>query len=402
MNAIRLPSAAIVALVMFAAGPASGQTPTPPCQAWFAAGAGAAEEPQDTAMALTEPDCYAWRLFVAVNWPADWTQRRSDPAKPFGSEGSVTWETWRNARNDAPASAFPEDGSDPGPWIGPVESAARTLASFDLEPRQQLERPEFSVEFDHHAAEDSINETRLNRATYEFVVGNGLYNLDGQIALAKTGARAIVFPALAKEVKAQWREIEPADKPRYHWTEVSMPDGPKLYGLTALHITTKDLPNWFWATFEHIDNKLSQADGGRSGNEGWLLESIDRFTCPKSPVDCNRAPDVAPIRGTRWTNYVLRGTQIDFIESTGEPTLLANSQPEQGFQSTSSCMTCHARASVGADGRRLRVFTTLPDGRSGGHVGPPDPSWFREPGTGGVRFTQLDFVWSLFRAQPAR
>jgi hypothetical protein len=133
--------------------------------------------------------------------------------------------------------------------------------------------------------------------------------------------------------------------------------------------------------------------------EGWQLSSVDRFSCPDRPVDCDRAPDVAPIRGTRWANYVLRGTQIDFIASTGQPTLLANSQPERGFQRTSSCISCHAIASIGSNGSRLDFFFDLPSGDVGGHVGPPNPDWFRASSTGALQFTQLDFVWSLMRAQ---
>ena len=29
------------------------------------------KEPQDSAAAITDPDRYAWRLFVALSWPAN-------------------------------------------------------------------------------------------------------------------------------------------------------------------------------------------------------------------------------------------------------------------------------------------------------------------------------------------
>ena len=86
--------------------------------------------------------------------------------------------------------------------------------------------------------------------------------------LAASGKQAIQFGRNAKEVKAQWRRISATDKPRYHWTEIVAADGTRrIYGLTALHIITKDLPNWFWATFEHVDNPA------RRGNEPWRLPS---------------------------------------------------------------------------------------------------------------------------------
>src|SRR5213075_1028400 len=70
-------------------------------------------EPQDTVAALLQPDQYAWRLFVALNWPANAANRVPDPGKPFGAPGPVVWETWRNVRPEAPGAVFPPNGSDP-------------------------------------------------------------------------------------------------------------------------------------------------------------------------------------------------------------------------------------------------------------------------------------------------
>lgn len=364
------------------------------------------EEPQDTAVALTESDRYAWQLFVAVNWPADIPHKVADAEQLFGAEGPVVWETWRNVRNAAPDTAFPPGGSDPGSWLTPSIPLARNVEHFDTTPLQLVARARMLAAtgqplpaFDLVPAEESINETRMNKTTYEFVRQHELYNIEGQEALVARGVDTSEFPLNAKEVKAQWREIAAADKSRYHWTEVrTSASEMKIYGLTALHITTKDLPNWFWATFEHIDNKLAEADGGRAGNEGWLLPSRDRFACPTPPYDCEQVPPGIGLQGTKWEHYRLRGTQVDFIDSRGNATHLANSQPEQNFQQTSSCITCHARATIGSmagpRANRLSIFDT--NGQS--HFDPPQTSWFNPPGSG-QRYTQLDFVWSFFRAQ---
>jgi len=365
------------------------------------------KEPQDSAEAINNPDRYAWRLFVALNWPADIKQKQADPSKRFGdaAPGAVTWETWRNARNQAPDTAFPLDGSDPGPWLDKESSSEKLAASFDDNALQQLIRRNILQNskapvpfFDESSARQRRNETRLNKGAYEFVRSNKLYNADDQVRLFTSGRTSIEFPFSAKEIKAQWREISPSDKPRYHWVEVNAAGQTKLYGLTALHITTKDLPNWFWATFEHIDNKLSQAAGGRPGNEGWLLPSRDRFACTNPPFDCEQSPSGIGLQGTKWEHYRLRGTQIDFVDSRGSATLLANSHPESGFQITSSCITCHARATIGAS-ERLSVFMCQRnDDTVEGAVGAPIPAWFVGP-DGRTKFTQLDFVWSLFRAK---
>ncbi len=154
--------------------------------------------------------------------------------------------------------------------------------------------------------------------------------------------------------------------------------------MTSLHITTKDLPNWFWATFEHEDNPGLEA----------VVPSKDEYGLPNS------------LKGTKWENYVLRGSQVDFVDSFGQKTILANSQIERGFQRSSSCITCHARATIGERPRkrqgeslginRLSVFEG-----DDGSVGSPEPSWFvdtdRVPAA--QEYVQMDFVWSLFRAQ---
>lgn len=354
-------------------------------------------EPQDTAMAFARPSEYAWRLFVALNWPADVAGRTADPARPFGADGPVVWETWKNARQ-----VFLPTGADPGPWLDGTTAVARSFEDAEPAPLQQIARAQrlsggAVPAFDPDAARRQRNETRLNKDVYEFVRTNQLYNIEGQLALVAQQRSTISVPLMGKETKAQWRQIMQADKPRYHWTEVANPDGTvTIFGLTALHITTKDLPSWFWVTFEHVDNPT------RPGNEPWQLASSDKFACQAAPQpDCNLAPTGIGLENTKWAHYRLRGTQIDFADSAGQPLLLANSQPESGFQTTSSCITCHARSSIGVIGNtptRLSIFK--PTGQ--GYVGPVDPNWFTVDSIGGsvVLFTQLDFVWSLFRAQP--
>ena len=388
------------------------------CAAWFQSDAPKWEEPQDTRMALFEPDCYSWRLFIALNWPADLARKVANPDASFGTNAPVVWETWRNASNRAPDTAFPMDGSDPGPWLD-APLVAQGLDRFDSADEEPLQRTALislleetggsAVMFDPQTAGLSQNETRLNKETYEFVREEELYNVEGQIAKFNAGFETISFPAMAKEVKAQWRVITEEDKPRYHWVEAQGARGLQIYGLTALHITTKDLPNWLWATFEHIDNKTAQeGDNTHPAAEGWLLPSVDRFACTDALYDCEAIPQGIGLEGTHWENYRLRGVQIDFFDSTGRATLLANSQPEQGFQTTSSCITCHALASINGAGERIAFFDpeALNEGRVIAPVGLP-AGWDPVTGVrlgfhddnGEVLFTQLDFVWSLFRAQ---
>jgi hypothetical protein len=373
----------------------------PICSGPSLAADGPWSEPQDTITALFEPDRYAWQLFVALNWPAIPEQKEPDPNRPFGADGPVVWETWRNAREQAPDTVFRLDGGDPGPWLtgsGPV--VAREESQFDRIPIKQqvflaMRRRETqggpAPAFDE--AVGGGNEVRMNQTTYEFIRQNQLYSVEGQLAQFNSGKVNLSFPPNSKEVKAQWRKIKASDKPRYHWAEVTKADGTKeIWGLTGLHITTKDLPNWFWATFEHIDNKQPGPVDGGPENTGWLTRSQDRFACPTAPHDCEQAPTGLGLQGTKWENYRLRGAQIDFIDTTGAPTILANSQIESPFQRQSSCITCHSLAGIDAQGQ-ANIFAVV--------SGPPRPDWFRDPLTGERRLMQKDFVFSLDRASRA-
>ena len=58
--------------------------------------------------------------------------------------------------------------------------------------------------------------------------------------------------------------------------------------------------------------------------------------------------------------YRLKGAQVDFTDRTGRPTIVGNSITEAGFVSTSSCITCHARASIGAPSKGQNQFPVPP------------------------------------------
>jgi hypothetical protein len=358
------------------------------------------EEPQDTLQALMNSDQYAWQLFVALNWPADLNNRNANPNKKFGDDGPVVWETWRNTRFTAEDSVFREDGSDPGSWLeGAKTVTARSSNDFIPTPLKLAAalaamtdpRPSTVTRFDRPTV--TSGEVRMNKAAYEYVRTNGLYNQDGIKALIKQGVRDLSFPLGAKEIKAEWKMIKDSDKPRYHWTEFHRNGKAEIWGLTALHISTKDLPRWFWATFEHIDNQQAQPAGApETANLGWQTESVDKFACAKPPYNCNLAPTGIGLEGTKWENYRLRGTQLDFVDNTGLPTILGNSQIEGIFHTKSSCVTCHARATKDINFAHLN-FASF-------EVGTPNRDDFLDPTTQKPRYMQLDFVWSFLMARP--
>jgi hypothetical protein len=370
-------------------------------------------EPQDSAMAVTSPDEYAWRLFIALNWPAVPGKRDADLTKNFGDPGRTVWESWKLVSGGPDKSdVYRKGGTTPTSWDAPLDPYCDAFArdAFPLQT-ELFHKKGVQPDFDTGPTSLGTDEVRMNSTTLSFIEANNLYNVEGQEALYASGTRSITFPANSKEIKAQWREISPADASRYH----SCSFRGKVYGLTALHILTKDLPNWFWATFEHIDNKKPE-NQSKTGYGPWLLPSKDRFACKSAPFDCEDYPKEIGLEGTKWQYYRLRGTQTEFVDSFGAPIRLGNSQIETSFQATSSCMTCHAKASIGKriqsskGANRLNIFEDVFSARdnvimSTGPVGIPNPGDF---GTDGevagepqfvVTYTQLDFVWSLLRAQ---
>jgi hypothetical protein len=352
----------------------------------------------DGRQAAVNSDEYAWRLFVALNWPADTTRRAANRAEVFGAPAPAVWETWQNI-----ADVYLPGGRDPGPWGAERASAAgaaegrrfETASLKDFANVRHIVNGRMVPLEDPVASAKRLTEIRMDKPAFEYIRARQLYNLEGQ--LRAVAADGVHFPAGATEIKAKWRPISAAEQARYHTVTVRLADGTsRLYGLTALHIVVKDLPQWFWATFEHTDN-ASLPDG-----DGWQLPSRDAFACRGVALDCNRAPRGIGLDGTVWRFYRLRGTLTRFVDTAQRPQLLANSELEAGLQNSSSCVTCHSRAALGvvADTAvRLPIFDAGAAERRG-FVGLPRAAWFN-PGGGAGRplFQQLDFVWSLAKAQ---
>ena len=358
-------------------------------------------EPHDAATAAERSDEYAWRLFVALNWPAHPATRMPDTQAHLGKEGPVVWETWRSA-----GSVYLNRGTDPGPWL--PARAEEQLPAQRFETVSAKELPNLRhivggvmVPVSNPPLESRrLTEIRMNRAAFEFVRTRELYNIEGQLR-AYASAGGAEFPYGAMEIKAKWRPIREDERSRYHTLELPLPDGTlRWYGLTGLHIASKDLPTWFWATFEQVDNP-SLPD-----NEGWQLPSRDHFACGDEKPDCNRAPAGIGLEGTVWQYYRLRGTLTRYTDGNGEPQRLANSELESGMQGSASCVTCHSRAAIGVvQGApvRLDIFDTSAKASSErglqrrGFIGTPEAAWFAP--AAGPRFRSLDFVWSLTQAQ---
>jgi len=338
--------------------------------------------------AMDAPSKHAWDIFVALSWPAldpAKTGQRgvADTSKPFGAPGTQTvWETWRQATPEVflpTGQQPPADYNDmslvtscPGGKV-PEPAASQQVEAFIQKEDPDRVTPQFDVgEGIAPVGTFGFGETRMNKVTYDFILKNGLWNRPGQLDYAKAfigrTKPALSFPVDSIEVKAAWVEITDDQKKSGEDKTFYLVDfNHKEYVLASLHVTTKDMPNWFWINFHH----KSIAGSG--------YENGDPLAKP------------AIVKGTIWDNYILGGTQTDFVTPTGDPTLLSDSYIEADFR-RSSCMSCHVNAGRNTDGKGVGNGQ-LP------LIGPPLPATFEDI-SGNLKGVQFDFLYSLqMRAQ---
>src|SRR5262249_45278361 len=107
----------------------------------------------------------------------------------------------------------------------------------------------------------NTEETRRNRPDFDFIVQNNLYKWPG-LKAAFAANKVISFPIDSIEVNANWVEVDElngfngfsgtaADAAKIYHVNTA---GGKQYALVAMHVISKLVPNWTWATFEHKDN----------------------------------------------------------------------------------------------------------------------------------------------------
>ena len=131
--------------------------------------------------------------------------------------------------------------------------------------------------------------------------------------------------------------------------------------MVAMHVSSRQNPNWVWGTFEH------QMNPGRCDAIG----CFDSFGAQSSVVPPNKTAintqygscpktqqlqklmanaNLSPV----WENYCLKSTEVDYTAADGTPYVLGNSVIEgivgNGTVAASSCIACHAYASFGSTG----------------------------------------------------
>jgi hypothetical protein len=347
---------------------------------------------QDPNSAMNSPDQVAWELFIHVNTKAGLTGN------------NATFETW--ASDTDTFTANPQFPATPGPLvlrqpIVPLVGREAIQESGALLP---------SVPPNPNIGE----ETRRNKVTFDFIVQNNLFKVSGlRAAFGKT----ISFPKDSIEVKANWLPV--SDIPQFSLNRVTLADVPKVfhvntgsdgkqYALVAMHVISKLVPNWTWATFEHQLNPARCDILGCKDNFGAAqpLVKPNRQANSGYPACAKTAALTTLITAAKWdpafANYCLKGSQTDPVDSTGLDVRVGNSITEDGFVDRASCMTCHGRAGWDRNGK-----ATSNAGFDGGlaPLGPTNPAWFWSFSASPPIFegmpgltqtgTSADFVWSL-------
>jgi hypothetical protein len=265
-------------------------------------------------------------------------------------------------------------------------------------------------------------EVRRNRASFDYIVANGLYSQAG-LQAAYASSNVIKFPKPSIEIKIDWAPVATVvtwlnqngvkvngapvtaafvTQNYYITTQSGVP-----YAFLSMHISTKDRPDWLWVTFEHRLNP------GRCDYMG----CYDKFGVPPSLAsippkstlntqypDCTKSAELKTMfshgsLSAVWDNYCLKETQIDFLSTQpstrGRPILDGDSVIEGIMADVpilqSSCITCHAYATFGSTGCVNFSNNT--------GLTPPFPIGKVTPQPGEKKY---DFVWGLITINDTR
>lgn len=476
--------------------------------------------------AMTCPDAFAWKVFVETvasgfweNWSTNRQTWPSDPwprCKPGEAAASCCPAV------DISNTAWPEHCPVfPGPTAGvpdnqPTEPAVAqqiSLATAAVGDKNGNGKPDWEdvpAALKNAVIGDLPGElVYRNEPMVDYIFDRELYSSDGLAKVFDNFTRtagsyapywparddpgatpdatpalvSIEFPVKAVMVKANWLSvddartvgIDPYDQanpfiimdlvPTANANKP--PDGPVKktpHILLSLHMSSRDLPDWFWATFEHVGNQGRCDWTGCNDSFGYIATAVPaidggglamparNFTPPhrvakvggfdqsafllaerylgedsiSPPLDeiftafglatgsgINRSGRPTP-QDFAWRSYRLKGSQTGFVTSAGRPVRLGNSVTEAGFVNTASCMTCHSRAGATRDGTPpLAIFEDMLSdlGLSQSVNGMPNEAWFNvnayrnaagEREALGVIAVQTDFVWGFRNACPIK
>jgi hypothetical protein len=244
-------------------------------------------KPSFTVIDFSDPgaDCALWQTFFYLNWPAQKGQRGiPNQNARFGAPGTTVWETFRTLE-----TVFLPEGRSPPPWDQGLLNASLAhdlgaeVAAGDV--RLLTRESKISRLVIDHIAQTKINdpiflddirqadgnilydqqkrpvyyEIAMNRAQFDYIVNNGLYNSATQATFATKTNIALQVGTI--EIKAAWKILTTAEinSGRFH-TARAFISGPILIpvtvGLVGMHVFAGGgfESVGLWGTFVQIDN----------------------------------------------------------------------------------------------------------------------------------------------------
>ena len=296
--------------------------------------------PQGGAGADAMFDCFSWRTFVALNWPAEPRHRgQPDTRRSIldGKGGPRVWQTYLPVYSlfqPGDVDWQPPPFNDPGVPDAPGcdAGAGRMIVTLGSKARDVVNETgqafagTFGTLTDRNG-ELVWYEVLVNEVEYDYITANGLAATP-KLTPGGPAGFAVDFPWTAAdprnsiEVKSAWKRLctepgcEPVDdRGRYFTTEALIYQGPEQgctgpveLGLVGLHVIVKTFwaPQWVWATFEHVSNAptAGTAEGQQDGWSFYDSAVAEPLTCFEepfliSPAGCpnvvlNRFPDPPP------------------------------------------------------------------------------------------------------------
>lgn len=329
----------------------------------FAAAAGAAEPGAAPTLAEkpTVGDAaaqaqFAWLLFVHAMKP---------------SNGALTFETWTEQCQINPAMAgCPAQAATAGATKrrllhgsalahrGAKAKVSTSDNGVECNPMSTSPVGGYPPPGNVTATAQFCEEVYVNPPERDFVVQNQLTTLTGQSTYAKAHGNAITFPWDAIEVKADWVPTSSFANPTFTCPDTSgklytETINGTCYALVGVHISSKILPDWVWATFEPASDitNPNRCDPTLYDTcfDPWGTTSSAPYgkgkTVPQSPqlAQLMKAAGLP----AAFNNYYLTGVQTQFVDAGGKPIPLGNSFVEFNAGVSpghASCITCHKYA----------------------------------------------------------
>jgi hypothetical protein len=352
----------------------------------------------------------AWQLFVAANCPMN---------------GRLTWQTWTEqtclVQPNTPGCA-PSGGLAATPLVrhlhgsrlrerltanaakGTAESTTpggcNSMTTTANAPPQLMP----FVPKNLAAGATFCEEVFVDPSEAAFVrapaSGATLTNLTAQVAYA--GSQAITFPTQAVEIKADWLPAASVNN-AFNCTN-NPPDGVYVatidgtcYALVGMHISSKLLPNWLWATFEPQNSVTNpnrcNPNLYNSCNDPWGSDpatSSGQTTAATAALTTLMSQAGLP---KPFLNYRLVAAQSAYVDANGKPIQLGNSFVEfnaQVLPHQASCITCHSYALVSTTANENPNFGNFPGTPP---IGTPGTAPL--PAQGGGTWVSQDFSWML-------